>query len=307
MHHFGVGYPGDLALTVTMAKTLLLDGFNLAFRSYYALPDLTRSDGFPTGALHGWIKTLWKLEDMENPDRIIVFFDEGGSTRHQALLPEYKANRTEMPEALQQQMPLIRELTALMGYPIKAVNGIEADDLLASAAQQLAAKGDEVIIVSADKDLGQCVAPGISQLLPAPTANPRIGWRKLDRAAVEERFGVPPEQIADYLALVGDSSDNIPGLPGVGPKTAAKWLRAYGSLEGVLRHAAELQPVRFQAMVEEAQESLRRNLKLTTLELHHDPGPLEGKTPDLKALTTFLDSMEMKQSARDAVARVRLL
>lgn len=290
-----------------MAKTLLLDGFNLAFRSYYALPDLTRSDGFPTGALHGWIKALWKLEDMESPDNLIVFFDEGGSARHEALLPEYKANRTEMPEALRQQLPYIRQLTELMGYPIKAVNGIEADDLLASAVRQLTERGEEVVIVSADKDLGQCVGPGVTQLLPGPTANPKIGWRKLDRAGVEERFGVPPEQIADYLALVGDSSDNIPGLPGVGPKTAAKWLRAYGSVEEIIRHAGELQPARFQSLVAESGECLRRNLQLTTLERHHELGSVERKKPDIRALIEFLESMEMKKSASEVVNRERLL
>lgn len=159
-----------------MRKILLVDGYNLLFRSYYALPDLTRSDGLPTGALHGWIKAMWKLEDLEQPDVIAVFFDAGASERHVAVLPDYKANRDETPEALEQQAPIVRQLTEMLGYPVRSQPGIEADDLIGAAAKQLCEQGDSVVIVSADKDLAQCVNANVSQLLPAPTANPRLGW-----------------------------------------------------------------------------------------------------------------------------------
>ncbi|MGE9293985.1 MAG: 5'-3' exonuclease, partial [Puniceicoccales bacterium] len=248
-----------------MAKVLLLDGFNLAFRSYYALPDLTRSDGVPTGALHGWVKTLWKLEDMERPDRIAVFFDEGGSDRHLQLLPEYKANRDEMPEPLRLQMDSIREITRLMGYPVISQRGVEADDLIASAARRLQASPERIVVVSADKDLAQLVDEQTHQLLPAPTANPRLGWRRLDPDGVVKKFGVTAAQIPDYLALVGDTADNIAGIAGVGPKTAAKWINAYGGIDGVLENAAEISPPRFRQVLPDSGELLRRNLKLVRL------------------------------------------
>lgn len=288
-----------------MGKVLLLDGYNLAFRSYYALPELTRADGFPTGAAHGWIKTLWKLEDLERPDVTAVFFDEGGSTRHLAVLPEYKANRSEMPEALETQMPILRELTELMGYPIVSDRGVEADDLIASAAHKLSPQ-HEVVIVSADKDLGQCVRGNVRQLLPAPTANPRLGWRSLDAAGVEAKFGVAPERVPDYLALVGDISDNIPGLAGVGPKTASKWLKAYGNLEGILSHADAIKPPRFQSLITSEADKLRMNLQLVTLETNHAVPPFEVKTVKLQALVTKLEELEMQHSANQAWERYGL-
>lgn len=289
-----------------MGKILLLDGFNLAFRSYYALPELTREDGFPTGAAHGWVKTLWRLEDAERPDQLAVFFDQGGSHRHLEALPDYKANRTEMPEALQQQLPVLRELTGMMGYPVISQEGVEADDLIASAARHLADQNNQVVIVSADKDLGQCVGGNITQLLPAPTANPRLGWRTLDAQGVEEKFGVPPSHVPDYLALVGDTSDNIPGVPGVGPKTAAKWIKEHGNLEAILSKAQDISPARFQNVLTENADRLRLNLKLVTLEFQHLPPPLERKPVDLPTLVTRLEELEMKQSATQAWERYGL-
>lgn len=298
--------PSGSACFYAMAKHLLIDGFNLAFRAYYALPELTRSDGTPTGALHGWVKAMWKLEDLEQPDAFIVFFDQGGSDRHRALLPDYKANRDEMPAALEVQMPALRELTGLLGYPVVAREGIEADDLIGSAARRLNEAGERVVIVSADKDLAQCVGGGVTQLLPAPTANPRLGWRTLDAEAVRAKFGVGPERVPDYLALIGDSSDNIPGLPGVGPKTAAKWLQAYGDLAGVVAHAGEIKPPRFREILPAAREDLERNLRLVTLETSYEVGDLGRRPVDTPALVNWLEAMEMKQSAAQAYDRYGL-
>lgn len=289
-----------------MAKVLLLDGFNLAFRSYYALPELTRSDGVPTGALHGWVKTLWKLEDMERPDCLVVFFDEGGSDRHLQLLPEYKANRDEMPEALRAQMEPIREITRLMGFPLISRCGVEADDLIASAARQLAGPEQKAVVVSADKDLAQLVNEHIHQLLPAPTANPRLGWRRLDAEGVMKKFGVTPAQIPDYLALVGDVSDNIAGLAGVGPKTASKWIAAYGDIAGVLAHAVEITPPRFREILPASAELLRRNLELVRLRDDFEIPTLTVEPPDTPALADFLVAMEMKTAAVQAQERYGL-
>src|SRR5882672_6340058 len=223
-----------------MAKWLLVDGYNMAFRAFYGMPELTRTDGFPTGALHGWVKTMWKLQDQEKPDGMVVFFDLGGSQDRLALHPEYKAQRKETPEPLEKQIPVIKELTRAMGLVGVELDGVESDDLLAAQARLLAKAGHDVLIVSADKDFAQCVDGRIKILLPPPTANPKLGWRVLDATGVVEKFGVLPAQIAEYLALIGDTSDNIQGVNGVGPKTATKWFAEFKTLEGIIAHATEL-------------------------------------------------------------------
>jgi len=286
-----------------MAKWLLIDGFNLVYRCFFAIPELTRSDGFPTNALHGWVKSIWKLQDQEKPAGTLVFFDLGGSQDRLALHPEYKAQREEMPDALEQQLPYVKKLTHAMGCQVVEQDGVESDDLLAAEAVAMAKDGDEALVVSADKDFAQIVDGRIAILLPPPTANPKLGWRLLDAAGVKEKFGVPPERIADYLALVGDSSDNIPGINGVGPKTAAKWLTEYGSLEGVLAHAAELKPDRFRELVAADADRIRRNLQLTTLNLNLPRVPTQRPEPKATELFRLLDELEMKTSAADARKR----
>jgi DNA polymerase-1 len=286
-----------------MAKWLLVDGFNLAYRCFYALPELTRTDGFPTGALHGWVKSLWKLADQEKPEATLVFFDLGGSQDRLALHPEYKAQRAEMPEALEKQIEPLKQLTRAMGLVGIEQDGVESDDLLAAQAAALARTGHEAIIVSSDKDFAQMVGERIKIMLPPPSANPKLGWRLLDATGVREKFGVPPEQIADYLALVGDTSDNIPGIDGVGPKTAAKWLAEWGSLEGVLAHAAELKPERFRDIVALSADRIRLNLRLTTLNLNLPTVAAEKTAPQVGELLRLLESFEMKGTLAEARTR----
>ena len=286
-----------------MAKWLLVDGYNMAFRAFYGMPELTRADGFPTGALHGWVKTMWKLQDQEKPDGMLVFFDLGGSQDRLALHPEYKAQRKETPEPLEKQIPVIKDLTRAMGLVGIELDGVESDDLLAAQARMLANAGHEVLIVSADKDFAQCVDDRIKMLQPPPTANPKLGWRVLDAAGVREKFGVPPSQIAEYLALIGDTSDNIPGINGVGPKTAAKWFEEFKTLEGIIAAAGNLKPDRFREAVAKDAERLRMNLKLTTLRTtsplpHVGPGE-----PQTAKLFQLLESLEMKSSLVEARTR----
>lgn len=281
-----------------MDKILLLDGFNLTFRAYYALPEFSNSEGIPTNALHGWLRTIWKLQDDEAPCHTAAFFDSGGSDKREQLLETYKDNRGETPESLIQQIPLIQEMTRHMGISIHMTKGIEADDLIACAVEQLQGKYAEIIIVSADKDLAQLIGPGVTQFLPPPTARPSIGWRKLDADGVVEKFGVTPAQIPAYLALVGDTADNIPGIQGVGPKTAASWLQRYKDLQGIQDNCARLTPKRFQTVVYQSKELIETYLELTTLETHHSLGetaPGQG-SPDLPALVELLEKMEMKNS-----------
>ncbi len=286
-----------------MAKWLLVDGFNLAYRCFFAIPELTREDGFPTNALHGWVKSLWRLSDQEKPDGVRVFFDLGGADDRLALLPEYKAHREEMPDALSKQIPVIKALTRAMGLGGIELSGVESDDLLASFACSLARGGDQVLVVSSDKDFAQIVGERIRIMLPPPTANPKLGWRVMDAAGVAEKFGVPPALIAEYLALVGDTSDNIPGLQGVGPKTASKWLLEFGSLEGVIAAADRINPERFRAVVASSADLLRRNLKVTTLNLAL-PAPgeehTEARPGDLYGL---LEEMGMRSALAEARER----
>ncbi len=284
---------------------LLIDGFNLAYRCFFAIPELTRSDGFPTNALHGWVKTIWKLEDQEKPEGVLVFFDLGGAQDRLALLPDYKAQREEMPEALSQQIPVIKELTRMMGLGGIEIEGVESDDLLAAQAVALAKAGHTVKIVSSDKDFAQVVSEQINMMLPPPPGNPRAGWRSMGPAEVETKFGVGPHKIAAYLALVGDSVDNIPGVSGVGPKTASKWLNAHGDLEGVIAAAVDgvLKPDRFQASVAADADRLRINLQLTTLNLDLPVHPAVRPAADGAALVKRLRELEMKGATAEAEKR----
>jgi len=280
----------------------LVDGFNLAFRAFYGMPELARRDGFPTGALHGWVRTLWWIEDHIKPDRLLVFFDLGGASRQLAIREDYKANRVEAPAALEAQIPVIKEWTRAAGYVGIEEDGVEADDLIAAYSHYYSQEETEVLIISADKDLAQLVTGRVRQLVPPPTANPRLGWRTLNPETVREKFGVPPGRIADYLALIGDTSDNIPGLRGVGPKTAAKWLQQYTSLEAIIAHCGELQPKRFQALVHAEADNLRKNLEMTRLDATAPVDPEAHAQPDPNRALALLREMEMDTTA-DKLAR----
>lgn len=289
-----------------MAKWLLIDGFNLAYRCFYAIPTLTRSDGFPTNALHGWLKTLWSLEDKEKPDHIAVFFDLGGSQDRLALHPTYKAHRSEMPLALKEQFPWLKKITAALGIPLVEKNGTEADDLIASAAIKLHGEGNQVFIVSADKDFGQLLRPGISQLLPPPPANSKLGWTTLDPEGLYKKLSVKPEQVVDYLSLLGDTSDNIPGVPGVGPKTAAKWIQSYGTLENLLAKRNYVQPARYQVLLSNLKDALLINVKMITLNTNLPVDALYESSLNAQALLEIFEAMEMKSAIKEAQKRLKL-
>ena len=282
---------------------MLIDGFNLAYRCFYAVPELTRADGLPTNAVHGWVKSIWRLQDQEKPDGTLVFFDLGGAQDRLALHPEYKAQRKETPEALVRQLPYLKAVTRAMGLVGVEQDGVESDDLLAAQAVALARDGHEVRVVSSDKDFAQIVGGRITLLLPPPSANPKAGWRIVDEAGVVEKFGVPPAQIADFLALVGDTSDNIPGLNGVGPKTAVRWLQQWGGVEGVIAHAAELAPERFRVVVAAEADRLRLNLKLTTLNLSLPSVAAVPSAVQLGELVRLFQDLEMKGALAEAQHR----
>ncbi|MBX6420357.1 MAG: DNA polymerase I [Nevskia sp.] len=212
---------------------ILVDGSGWLFRAYHALPPLANSKGEPTGAVFGMLNMLRKLVREYHPQRIAVVFDAPGKTFRDNLYAGYKATRDATPEDLSAQMPAILELVQALGLPLLQIEGVEADDVIATLAQDAKRAGHEVLLVTSDKDLAQLVDPRVALL-------DTMKNRRLDPAGVREKFGVPPEKIVDYLALVGDASDNIPGVPLVGPKTAARWLADYGSLDGVIAHASEI-------------------------------------------------------------------
>lgn len=212
---------------------LLVDGSSYLFRAFHALPPLTTRDGVPTGALHGVLAMIQKLVLEEQPELVGVVFDAPGKTFRDELYPAYKAHRPPMPEELKVQIEPLQQAIRALGLPLLIVEGVEADDVIATLTRQARERGLPVLISTGDKDLAQLAAPGVTLIDTMKNT-------RLDPAGVEAKFGVPPERIVDYLALVGDTSDNVPGVKGCGPKTAVKWLQEYGSLEGVMAAAASM-------------------------------------------------------------------
>jgi DNA polymerase-1 len=208
----------------------LIDGSSYVFRAFHALPPLTAPDGTPTGALYGVVNMIRRLLREHSPQHLAVVFDAPGKTFRHDSYSEYKANRPPMPDALRPQIQPLHDLVDALGLPRLVIEGVEADDVIATLTKQARRKGLSVMISSGDKDLAQLVEEGV-------TLVNTMSNTELDVAGVEQKFGVPPERITDYLALIGDSSDNVPGVPKVGPKTAAKWLEKYGSLDAIIEHA----------------------------------------------------------------------
>lgn len=212
---------------------ILIDGSSYLFRAYHALPPLTTSDGTPTGAMYGVINMVGKLLDTYRPEHIAVVFDARGKNFRHELYPEYKANRPPMPKDLAQQIEPLQAFIRALGIPVLVIDGVEADDVIGTLARQAAAEGKNVLISTGDKDMAQLMDKHITLI---DTMKNQI----MNTEGVIKKFGVKPEQIVDYLALMGDASDNIPGIPKVGPKTAAKWLNQYGDLDNLIAHADEI-------------------------------------------------------------------
>ncbi|HEY5633482.1 MAG TPA: DNA polymerase I [Burkholderiaceae bacterium] len=218
---------------------LLVDGSSFLYRAFHALPDLRNSEGEPTGAVYGMVGMLRRLRSDSKlgggATHGAMVFDAPGKTFRDHWYPQYKANRAPMPEDLVRQIPVIHEIVRAMGWPLLMIEGIEADDVIGTLAARAHEKGMRTIIATGDKDLTQLVSDHVTLV---NTMTPRGGPpERLDREAVIEKFGVAPERIVDWLSLVGDTVDNVPGVEKVGPKTAVKWLEQYGSLDGLIEHA----------------------------------------------------------------------
>jgi len=269
---------------------ILIDGSSYLYRAFHALPPLVNSKGQPTGAIYGVINMLRKLIAEYQPEHIAVIFDSKEKTFRDDLFPAYKANRAAMPDELRLQIEPLYDLIKTMGIPLIIIDGVEADDVIGTLAVQAAAKHQHVLISTGDKDMAQLVN-GYITLINTMTNT------LLDKAGVVNKFGVTPEQIIDYLTLIGDTSDNVPGVPGVGPKTAAKWLKEYSSLKAIIKHSDDIPG--------KISEQLRAHLpefplmqELVTIkcdvELPFKLADLTPKTPNKDQLISLLKQLEFK-------------
>jgi DNA polymerase-1 len=270
---------------------VLVDGSSYLFRAYHALPKLTTSKGEATGALVGVINMLRKLIDDYRPKYMAVVFDAPGKTFRDDIYPEYKANRPPMPDDLREQIAPLYETIRAMGLPLLVIPEVEADDVIGTLAVQAAAAGMDTLISTGDKDIAQLVEDRITLINTMSDA-------LLDREGVIAKFGVPPERIVDYLALIGDSVDNIPGVPKCGPKTAVKWIGEYGSLDGVIENADRIKgKVGESLRASIDQLPLSRELAIIKLDVSLDIGPrdLEPAAPDLDSLRRWYRRFESKR------------
>lgn len=277
--------PHALDLQTRREHLFLVDGSGYIFRAFHALPPLTRADGTPVGAVLGFVNMLLKLYQQSDGSHLVVVFDAGRRTYRNDIYPDYKANRSETPEALIPQFPLIREACQAFGVATVELEGYEADDLIATYATQMVDRGGLVTIVSSDKDLMQLVGDRVDMLDPMKN-------RTLGAAEVVEKFGVSPNRVVDVQALAGDASDNVPGVPGIGIKTAAELINAYGDLESLLGQAHGIkQPKRRESLLAHA-DLARISKELVSLKADAPaPWPLESfqKGPlTMDALVPFL-------------------
>ena len=241
---------------------LCVDGTYLAFRSFYGVKPLENTNHLPVNAIYGFFNTLLSLEQLIHWKHLLIFFDCSRSKKRLELLEDYKSNRAETPEAFKIQLPYIKQLTIAWGAACIERMDVEADDLIGTWAHFASENKQNLVILSSDKDLMQCVNTYVHQMIRTPD-----DWHLLNIAGVVEKMNVMPEQIVDYLALVGDSIDHYEGLPGVGPKTATNWLKQYGSLENILQHKDIIEPKRFRPLLQEFADRLFRNQALAKLEI----------------------------------------
>ena len=246
-------------------KLLLIDGFSILFRAFYGMPmTMTAPDGSHTGAVYGFMTILNKVLDDEAPDYLAVAFDLPVPTFRHEMYAEYKANRTEAPPEFKEQVPMMKQLLADMNIPIVSKAGYEADDVMGTLANRAAEKGLDVTIVTGDRDLLQIAADRIRIVIPK-TRGGKTEYEQYYPADVENAFGVTPEKFIELKALMGDSSDNVPGLPGVGPKTALKILTTFGSIENAKAHEDEIKPAKAMNAMKEHYDLLELSLKLVTI------------------------------------------
>jgi DNA polymerase-1 len=276
-----------------MKVLYLFDGSAFLYRSFFALPPLTTSTGFPTGAIYGFLRSILAILKTEKPNYMAIAFDLPAPTQRKLAYSEYKSQRPPTPDPLKVQIPVIKELINLLGIKLLEMPGYEADDLIAYLTQKAKKEGFRVKIYSPDKDVLQLVEGNQVVVI-----NP-ISEEVFDENKVIEKFGVPPQKLADYLALVGDKTDNIEGVKGVGPKTAINLINTFGSVENLLARWDELKKLFPQA----EKNSLELSYWLVKLkppeDLNIDIGELKRKEPNLSLLRKKLEGLEMKSIIKD--------
>lgn len=276
-------------------RFLVLDGSSLIFRAFYALPGLSDSHGQPTGAIFGFSNMLTKLMAEQQPDLMVLAFDKSRHTFRTERYADYKGTRDKTPEELLSQFPLLREFAANMGIPFLEKDNYEADDIIGTLATQAAAKGYDVRVVTGDRDALQLVRPNLRVLL---TKKGISEIKDYDTAAFEEEYGFEPLKLIDLKGLMGDTSDNIPGVPGVGPKTASKLLLAYGSVENVLAHVGEVSGKKLKENLQTYADQARLSKELATIELHVPDLAFAEEDyriqPDMEKMQAFCDDHELR-------------
>ena len=275
-------------------KLVLVDGSSYLYRAFHALPPLTNSAGEPTGAVLGVLNMLNKLVREEGPQHIAVVFDAPGKTFRDEMFEEYKANRPPMPDELRSQVLPLLEAVEAMGLPLLRIDGVEADDVIGTLSRRALDRGMEVLVSTGDKDMAQLVSEGIG-LVNTMTDT------RLDRDGVKDKYDVWPEQIVDWIALVGDSSDNIPGVPRVGAKTAAKWLNQYGSVDAIVADADNIKGKVGESLrghLEELELSRRLATIRDDVELDVEPDGLGPGEPDVERLRGLYQRLELRNLLR---------
>ena len=271
-------------------RLVLVDGSSYLYRAFHAMPSLTNSRGEPTGAAYGVTNMLKRLETEKSPDLAAVIFDARGKTFRDDMYPEYKANRPSMPAELRSQVESIHAIVRALGFEVLVVGGVEADDVIGTLAEQAMGAELDVLVCTGDKDMAQLVNDRVRMVN-------NLDDPELDADGVAAKFGVPPESIVDYLALVGDTVDNVPGVPKVGPKTASKWLAEYRTLDSVVAHADEIKgKVGENLRASLAQIPLSKALVTIRRDVPLDVGPLDLalREPDTEALKTLYGELEFR-------------
>jgi len=276
------------------ARLFLVDGSSNLYRAFHALPPLSNSQGLPTHAILGFTSMLLKLLREDAPEALAVAFDGPGPTARHELFTEYKGNRPPMPDPLARQIPYVHQVLQAMRVPVLMVSGEEADDILASAAVRAAGEGYRVVLISGDKDLLQLVGDTI-------VVRDTMKGKTWGPAEVAQRYGVSPRQFPELLALMGDSIDNIPGIPGVGDKTARDLLQRFGSVEAVLERATEIASPKLREAVRTHAEQARLSQRLATirtdLPLVWRPADFRRVPPDVPSLLTLFRQLGFSRLA----------
>ncbi len=282
-----------------MSSLLIIDGTAIAYRAFYAIRDLSAADGRPTNAVYGFIRMIRQLERIWRPAFRIVAFDGGIPEDRLTVLETYKAQREEMPDPLRNQLPEINEYLYRADIATILLDGYEADDVMATLARIALDTVSEVLVATSDKDMFQIVGERVS-VVPPSKSDMRMG-----PAEVQDKTGVSPERIVDWLAMVGDSSDNIPGVPGIGSKTATRLIIEFGSVDHIYESLSKVKPDRIRNALNENRDIIARNIGLMTLRsdlpCHIDWDAAKVREPDPEKLKPFFERMEFHAMIKELV------